>query len=56
MFGLSLALADRLGGVGINPDLPKALPYVVTLIALVGFIGRATPPAADGKPHARGGH
>jgi ABC-type uncharacterized transport system permease subunit len=56
VFGLSLALADRLGGVGINPDLLKALPYVVTLIALVGFIGRATPPAADGKPYARGGH
>jgi simple sugar transport system permease protein len=56
LFGLSAALADRLGGVGISPDLIKGLPYAVTLIALVGFIGRATPPAADGKVYARGGH
>ncbi len=56
LFGLASALADRLGGVGISPDLIKGLPYAVTLIALVGFIGRATPPAADGRPYARGGH
>lgn len=54
VFGLASALADRIEGV--SPDLLKSLPYVVTLIALVGFIGRATPPAADGKPYARGGH
>ena len=56
LFGLASALADRLGGVGISPDLLKGLPYAVTLVALVGFIGRATPPAADGRPYARGGH
>jgi simple sugar transport system permease protein len=54
VFGLASALADRIEGV--SPDLLKSLPYVVTLVALVGFIGRATPPAADGKPYARGGH
>lgn len=54
VFGLASALADRIDGV--SPDILKSLPYVVTLVALVGFIGRATPPAADGKPYARGGH
>lgn len=56
VFGLATALADRLDSAGISPDLLKGLPYAVTLIALVGFIGKATPPAADGKPYARGGH
>jgi len=55
LFGFASALADRLGSVGISADLLKGLPYIVTLIALVGFIGRSTAPAADGKPYVRGG-
>jgi general nucleoside transport system permease protein len=55
LFGLSSAVADRLADVGLSPDLVRTIPYVVTLVALVGFIGRATPPAADGVPYVRGG-
>jgi simple sugar transport system permease protein len=55
LFGLSSAVADRLADVGLSPDLLRTIPYVVTLVAVVGIIGRAVPPAADGKPYVRGG-
>jgi simple sugar transport system permease protein len=56
LFSFSNALAQRLGTV---PDwssyavLFQALPYVLTLIAVAGVIGRSIPPAAVGRPYAR---
>jgi simple sugar transport system permease protein len=39
----------------IDSNLLLMVPYVVTLFAVAGFIGRARPPAADGQPYTVGG-
>ena len=37
----------------IPPQFYDALPYLITIIVLTGFIGRSIPPAADGVPYER---
>ena len=55
LFGFANGLADRLQSVaGVSPNLLATLPYVLTLIALVGLVGRSRPPAADGQPYVKG--
>jgi simple sugar transport system permease protein len=55
LFGFSSALADRLPAAYGNQwgTLFQALPYVLTLIAVGGVIGRSIGPAAAGRPYAR---
>jgi ABC-type uncharacterized transport system permease subunit len=59
LFGFSSALALRLQGSSLLPsDLASAnllstLPYVLTLVALVGVIGRSRGPAAAGRPYVK---
>ncbi len=55
LFGLGNALSDRVSSV--NPTLGtlfEALPYVLTLVAVAGFVGRSRAPAAGGIPYVRG--
>ena len=55
LFGFASALADRLqSSANVSVNLLSTLPYVLTLIALVGLIGRSRPPAADGRPYIKG--
>jgi general nucleoside transport system permease protein len=54
LFGFSAALAFRLQVYSASAaTLFQALPYVLTLIAVAGVIGRSTPPAADGQPYVK---
>ena len=54
LFGFSSALAQRLPEYsGSAATLFQALPYVLTLIAVAGVIGRSIPPAADGRPYQK---
>ncbi len=54
LFGFASALANSLQtAAGVNATLVNVLPYVFTLIALVGLVGRSTPPAAVGLPYRK---
>lgn len=56
VFGLGEALSTNvnLQQAGIDTNLIATIPYVLTLIALVGFVGRTVAPAADGIPYEPG--
>jgi ABC-type uncharacterized transport system permease subunit len=54
LFGFSSALAQRLPTFSPSGAvLFQALPYVLTLIAVAGVIGRSRPPAAAGQPYVK---
>ena len=54
LFGFSSALALRLQVYSPQAaTLFRMLPYVLTLVAVAGVIGRTVAPAADGKPYVR---
>jgi simple sugar transport system permease protein len=55
IFGLGEALSVRLQDSGVSPNLLSTLPYLLTLVALVGLVGRTIAPAADGIPYEPGG-
>jgi simple sugar transport system permease protein len=59
LFGFLDASAIRLQGQSLPliGDVPvqfmQALPYILTVILLAGFIGKATPPKAGGIPYVK---
>jgi simple sugar transport system permease protein len=59
LFGFLDAVAIRLQGVVIPGlgevpvQLIQALPYILTVILLAGFIGQALAPKALGRPYVK---
>jgi ABC-type uncharacterized transport system permease subunit len=57
LFGFAEAIQLQLEASQIEAipnELTKTLPYVLTMVALAGFIGRSRPPAGLGKPYRSG--
>ncbi|MBI4790712.1 MAG: ABC transporter permease [Chloroflexi bacterium] len=57
IFGFADALQVKLqiliGQVNIPYEFLLMLPYIVTMVALAGVVGRVTPPAADGEVYEK---
>ena len=54
LFGFSSALSDFLQEYSTSVStLFEALPYVLTLVAVAGVIGRSIPPASVGRPYVK---
>ena len=58
LFGLLQAIAVRfqnidLGGFVIPVQFMEALPYILTVVILAGFVGKAIPPRAGGEPYVK---
>jgi simple sugar transport system permease protein len=51
LFGAAEALQIRLQGSAFPNELLQMLPYLVTMLALAGFIGRSVAPRAVGVPY-----
>ena len=59
LFGFATAvplrLSDFIEDIGIPSQFINMIPYLVTIIAIAGFVGRVHPPAAAGKAYEGGG-
>ena len=58
LFGLLQAVALRyqnidIGGFIIPVQFMDALPYILTVVILAGFVGKAIPPRAGGEPYVK---
>lgn len=56
LIGFTYAFQTQLqfmGTINIPPQFFGMLPYLLTIVVLAGFVGRARPPAADGVPYEK---
>ena len=58
LFGFLEAFGIRyqdlaIAGIAVPVQLMQALPYILTVIILAGFVGKAIPPKAGGQPYVK---
>jgi ABC-type uncharacterized transport system permease subunit len=55
LFGFASNLQNTLSVIGspVPSEFMLMLPYIVTIFAVAGLVGRSRPPAADGKPYIK---
>ncbi len=55
LFGFSKNLGNVLSTIGssVPSELLLMLPYLITVLAVAGFVGRVRPPAASGIPYTK---
>jgi simple sugar transport system permease protein len=58
LFGLLDAIGNRyqsieLLGIPVPAQLMQALPYILTVVILAGFVGKAIPPRAGGEAYVK---
>ncbi|MBO0661996.1 ABC transporter permease [Jiella sp. MQZ9-1] len=59
LFGFLDAISIRVQGVSfplvgqVSVQFVQALPYILTVVLLAGFVGKATPPRAGGVPYVK---
>nr|WP_312855122.1 ABC transporter permease [Agromyces agglutinans] len=55
LFGFAQSLQGQLGVIGspVPSEFMLMLPYVVTIVAVAGFVGKVRGPAAAGKPYIK---
>ncbi len=51
LFGAAETLQIRLQGSGAPTQLLQMLPFILTILVLVGWVGRSVAPAAVGRPY-----
>ncbi len=55
LFAFGQVMADQMkaSGIGIPQQFLTMIPYVLTLLALIGFVGKANAPKASGIPYEK---
>lgn len=53
-FGTALQMQAQGFAISLPNEFYQCIPYVLTMLALAGFVGKTEAPRADGKPYIKG--